>query len=467
MYNYDFKINLFADDVLLTISRTEESVPHLLKLISDFGIFSGYKINWCKSEGIPLNTLTYSSILNNTSIEWKPQDMKYLGIIIKSPIDNIIELNFSKIFKTIKEDLKIWSALPLSLWGRGEILKMNELPLLSFLFSSIPLKIPQRWFNDMNKCISVFLWQGKKPKINLKKLSVTRAQGGLGIPDLYLYYFAHNCQYPLSWAYKTDPPEPGSWRWLEQEIVKDKSKSKNVSLASLWYEPKPDKCIKNSLIIFSCEVAKILQRLLHITGISLPSCPIWKNPSFMAGNAPLTNIFWESRKITCFGQVVRDGEKIPFQELKTEFNLENSCIFQYIQLESILSTNIFQNMEEPLDSQLKRVTTGRRTVSKVYNMLCPVIFDCNRSILDQWERDLGLRLTTDQWEGILKRTSYLSKCVRYKMIQFKILHKIYNTPHKLNKINSNVSNKCWHECGKSGTLVHMLWFCPEVKKKYL
>ena len=46
LFNYDFKANLYADDILLTLSRPALSVPNLLKLISDFGVFSGYKINW-------------------------------------------------------------------------------------------------------------------------------------------------------------------------------------------------------------------------------------------------------------------------------------------------------------------------------------------------------------------------------------------------------------------------------------
>lgn len=208
--------------MLLTLSQPEDSIPHLLKLISDFGIFSGYRVNWSKREGIPLSPFTFSNVLNNTSIIWKPQGMRYLGINIKSPIDNTVELNFTMLLKTIKEDLQRWSNLPISIWGKAEILKMNILPRFSFLFSSIPLKIPQKWFNDKNTSVANFLWRVKKPKINLRKLSVSRAQGGLGIPDIFLYYLVHNCQYLLSWAYKTKHSLPGSWRLLEQKIVKNK-----------------------------------------------------------------------------------------------------------------------------------------------------------------------------------------------------------------------------------------------------
>ncbi len=68
MYDYDFKINLFADDILLTLSKPENSVKHLFKLINEFGSFSGYKVNWNKSEAAPLNCMTFPAHLDATQI---------------------------------------------------------------------------------------------------------------------------------------------------------------------------------------------------------------------------------------------------------------------------------------------------------------------------------------------------------------------------------------------------------------
>uniref|UniRef100_A0A665USM5 Reverse transcriptase domain-containing protein n=1 Tax=Echeneis naucrates TaxID=173247 RepID=A0A665USM5_ECHNA len=50
LFSHDFKANLYTNDILLTLSGPAHSVPHLLKFISDYGRFSGYKINWSKSE---------------------------------------------------------------------------------------------------------------------------------------------------------------------------------------------------------------------------------------------------------------------------------------------------------------------------------------------------------------------------------------------------------------------------------
>ncbi len=129
-----------------------------------------------------------SSHLGSAPFIWKPEDIKYLGIIIRTPINKIFEANGQGLLKKIKEDLRRWSALPLSLWGRVDILKMNVLPRLAHVISSIPLQFPQYWFKDVQSTFCTFLWKDKKPRLNFKKMSMLRSKGGLGVPDLYLYY---------------------------------------------------------------------------------------------------------------------------------------------------------------------------------------------------------------------------------------------------------------------------------------
>lgn len=455
-----FKINLFADDILLTLTKPEQSIVHLLKLINDFGSFSGYKINWSKSETIPLNKHSHPAILATTPLVWKQQGMKYLGTVIKSPIGNIFEMNGPKLLQTIKDDLRRWTNLPLSLWGRAEVLKMNVLPRLIFLFSSIPMKYPQSWFSDINKQFSLFLWKEKRPRISLRKLSIPRKMGGLGVPDIYTYYLALNAQYPLSWAYKRHT-EIGSWSWLEHKIVLNACR--NTSLASFWYKPKYDKRIQNPLISFSCEIAKVIHKRLKINGSSLPSCPVWNNPLFTAGGQPLVNDKWKSKNIQSLGQLLHEGEMVPFQQLKTLFNLNNSDSFLYIQLKSIFSTLRLTDTHEYLDSQLQTAINGHKTVSKLYKLLNYDFFELCTSIMKQWEKDVDIQITKEEWKTILSQSNYISKCVRYKLIQLKILFRSYITPQKMHKMNCNLSDLCWHGCGMTGTFIHQLWQCPEVK----
>ena len=182
---------------------------------------------------------------------------------------DIFDLNGPLLLKTIKEDIKRWTVLPISIWGRAEVLKMNILPRLLFLISAIPLKFPLYWFTEINKLFTDFLWSNKKTRISYKRLTRPRKRGGLGVPDVYSYYLAYNARFPMLWAY-TGQSEFGSWKWVDENILANQDKS--LSLTALWYYPKTNLKIGNPLITFSCEVVKIIQKRLPFNGAYLPSC---------------------------------------------------------------------------------------------------------------------------------------------------------------------------------------------------
>lgn len=50
--NTQYKLSLFADDILLFLENLVTSVPALLSNLKDYGTVSGYKINTNKSEAL-------------------------------------------------------------------------------------------------------------------------------------------------------------------------------------------------------------------------------------------------------------------------------------------------------------------------------------------------------------------------------------------------------------------------------
>ena len=55
IHEQEHHLSLYADDILLFISRPETSIPALLTLISSFGKLSGFSVNWDKSELMPVS----------------------------------------------------------------------------------------------------------------------------------------------------------------------------------------------------------------------------------------------------------------------------------------------------------------------------------------------------------------------------------------------------------------------------
>uniref|UniRef100_A0A3Q3FNA9 Reverse transcriptase domain-containing protein n=1 Tax=Labrus bergylta TaxID=56723 RepID=A0A3Q3FNA9_9LABR len=82
----ELKISLFADDILLTLIDPPHSLKYTLDTVKEFGTLSGYKINWEKSEALPLNVHCHKIHINNLPFKWSPEGMKYLGVTLKSDI---------------------------------------------------------------------------------------------------------------------------------------------------------------------------------------------------------------------------------------------------------------------------------------------------------------------------------------------------------------------------------------------
>ncbi|KAF3834269.1 hypothetical protein F7725_025473 [Dissostichus mawsoni] len=149
------------------------------------------------------------------------------------------------------------------------------------------------------------------------------------------------------------------------------SVNQNISLASMWYCPKPPPSMDNTIIRFSCSIVKQLHRRLNIEGLSLPSCPIWSNPCLSAGGGTLSNNIWQKAGITTIGQIYRD-QTLPFQQLKNQYGLSDSSFLSYAQIASIISTKC---KEEPCLLHVWKRTSASRKQS--YHQGCPeYLFSC-------------------------------------------------------------------------------------------
>lgn len=92
----EYWLLLYADDILLFITNPAKSIPTLISIINEFGLFSGYKINYNKSEALPLGVCRDWAIPVGFPFKWSISGFTYLGIRVSADIKELYKLNFKR-----------------------------------------------------------------------------------------------------------------------------------------------------------------------------------------------------------------------------------------------------------------------------------------------------------------------------------------------------------------------------------
>ncbi len=213
----EHKLLLYTDDILLLCRRPSATIPHILTLIDSCLGVSGYKINWNKSEAMPLSRVCPPSIRQGWQFSWQPSGLTYLGIKVTPRLDNIMSINLLPLLHKIELILQNWTKLGLSLLGKVNIVKMIIVPKINYISSMLPLSVPHKALLKYNRAVYNFLWVGKKPHINQKKLYAATEDGGLGLPHVAWYHYAF-CLKQLSNLYMTSDQAP-VWVAIEKELT--------------------------------------------------------------------------------------------------------------------------------------------------------------------------------------------------------------------------------------------------------
>lgn len=84
---------MYADDILAVLEDPGDSLPVLLECIESYSRLSGYKINWHKSECMPISHTCHSGLITSYGFKFLPSGMKYLGIQLNSNLDELMLSN--------------------------------------------------------------------------------------------------------------------------------------------------------------------------------------------------------------------------------------------------------------------------------------------------------------------------------------------------------------------------------------
>ena len=324
------KIMLYADDILIFVSQPLRSLPALFGIIESFSKLSGYKVNWGKSEALPLTSYCPKTLFQANRFQWPVGGITYLGMLFPPLINDIVEVNMVPLLGKFKNDIERWNSLYISLWGKANILKMNCVPKFNYLLQALPINIPLKYFKQFDKLCNQFLWNNKRPRLGLKRLQWPIDQGGMGIPNILLYHYAFSLRHLAHWSLPPERAPP--WFQIEKHFCDA------LPLIYFTTAQLPEAVSDHPIFLHLRWVWKRMSLLFKFNLYHNPSSCIWLNPKLLIDKRTFIWNLWVEKGILSLKDLYDGNTLKSFTQLCGQYNLPRNHFWKYLQLRHLLLT---------------------------------------------------------------------------------------------------------------------------------
>jgi len=441
------KVLLFADDTTVFL-RNEASIQPLFKLLHEYGLCSGLRINRDKTKSTGLGP--WSKVKKRVEgIFISPEPLKILGIWFCHDKKRMHDLNVSGKLSRIKTILNAWYQRGLTLQGKIRIAKTLGISILTYPL--INIFVPESTLKEIDKLIFNYIWGGaNKSKIKHDVLIQDYAEGGLKAPDIFIMEKI----WKASWVSRLQNNTRGKWKvcilnTLEKIGGIDYLLACNADMGKL-----PIKLSDFWRSVFQAYSEAVSNKVE--TAEDIRTQFINNNKYILISGKSIYKAKLQENNADeiCHWFRIFNGQPFQFDTMKER--VSSLTWFEYLQIIAAIPSNWKKKLKQA-DPSSPQIGSDRQNYNKqlAKKQMLNIKYT-QPAAIKHWNMQTN-------WKSNFILARKMSNETKLQVFQYKLLHRIIASNEKLWRwkiVNSPSCNSC---ANVTGTIEHMFLECPKVK----
>ncbi len=403
-----------------------------------------------------------SKPFENKGIRWLNDKFKCLGVDISLNLDKLFKLNMLPKLDKIDRLIQIWHSRNLTLIGRITVIKSLLLPQLLYLFTVLPIHIPQSFFKKVESMFYKFIWNNKRDKVKREAMVCSYAEGGLDMVHVESFFKAQQNYWV---KLLLDENHESVWKSIELDALKTFNDD-----PFLLFKCNPSRSTLNKIKYTSVISSIVSWNQYKNSRLNPRNQSLWYNINFRAGNTRKRDLHmktWLEKGILYVEDIMVEDRLMNFEELAFLYDLpeRDRRVFDHIEnvltnIDNIDNVQDVDHDESLTNSELLANIVFQKAPKYTYNFMAKARAKPPAVMLQKWEADMGETLTREAWEKINKNTYTSTIETKLKTFYFKFLHRILANNEFLSRVDIIESDLCTFCQENVETLYHYLCSCP-------
>ena len=187
-------LDLYADDLTIYLSPSEQNLKNVLKIIKDLYHLSCLKISVSKTKAVWFGSAADSEqiLCPDDGLVWT-KNFSLLGLEFDNKLEQMDQNYFEKI-KDIEKMLNGWLYRHLSPYGKIVVIKSLALSKLSHIALVVP-NLAKNHLKKLENILFSFLWSNKSAKVSKIDSYKPLKKGGLGMVEVSTFWNSLKCSW--------------------------------------------------------------------------------------------------------------------------------------------------------------------------------------------------------------------------------------------------------------------------------